>query len=93
MSDLADAVFGGQILGHVISGEELTSSFIANAAMTAELAADMVVDGEMSSAEHQIMEAKVASRLDDSGHYDAAHVSQDLYETQTAANLVEQLLT
>ena len=90
MSDLADAVFGGQLLGHVIAGEELTTSVITDAAMTAELAAHMVVDGELSPTEHQIMQAKVANYVDISGHYDPSHVSQDWSDSQIASDLVDQ---
>ena len=70
MSDLADAVFGGQLLGHVIAGEELTHSVIADSAMTANLAEGMFVgDHSLSEVEHQIIEAKVAQAVAEEGSY------------------------
>ena len=35
MSDLADAVFSGQLTGYSISGEELNSSFLIDSAIKA----------------------------------------------------------
>lgn len=77
MSDLADAVFGGQLLGHVIAGQELTTSVIADAAMTADLASNMVVDDDLSSASGEVMQARVAQSTSIDGHYDLSDVYCD----------------
>ncbi|UPH91074.1 hypothetical protein [Synechococcus sp. NB0720_010] len=91
MSDLADAVFGGQLMGHVIAGEELTHSVIADAAMTADLAASMALttDGSLSDVEHQILEAKVAQSVVEDGAYtngDFLHDQLDLQLDSEIAN-------
>ena len=58
MSDLADAVFGGQLIGHVIAGDELTGSVITEAAMKASLSSSLVVgEPDLSPVELQILEA------------------------------------
>ena len=89
MSDLADAVFGGQLLGHVMAGQELTTSVIADAAMTADLASHMVVDADLSSVEHEVMQAKVANHVSLDGDYEASNVIGDHLDSQIASDLVE----
>lgn len=82
MSDLSDAVFGGQLMGHVIGGEELTASVINDAAMTADLASGLVVDHDLSSFEEQVLQAKVAQQVLQDGEYDIGNIAQDHFETQ-----------
>ena len=45
MSDLADAVYVGQTLGHAISGPPTTAE-VTHTAMTADLASGTAIDGE-----------------------------------------------
>jgi hypothetical protein len=92
MSDIADAVFGGQLLGHVIAGEELTTAVLTDAAMTADLAAHMVVDDDISSVEHQILQAKVAGATYAGGHYDPGDINSDHYSAQDDSILSSHLL-
>jgi hypothetical protein len=63
MSGLANAVFGGQLLGHVIAGEELSSSQIVDSSINAQIAAPLVVDDNLSDVEHQIIEPKTAQHV------------------------------
>ena len=94
MSDLADAVFGGQLTGHLIAGEELTHSVITDAAMNAELAAGMAVtsDGSLSDIEQQILEAKVAQQTAAEGEYIASNIMQDQLDTEFDASIAESFL-
>ena len=62
MSDLAEAVFGGQLIGHVIAGDTLTTAVVTDAAITADLASHMVVGAEhLHGAQREILEAKIKS--------------------------------
>ena len=94
MSDLADAVFGGQLMGHVIAGEELTHSVIADAAMTADLAAGMAVasDGSLSHVEQQILEANVAQTVSEDGSYFPADLIHDQLDAELSASYTEDFL-
>lgn len=93
MSDIADAVFGGQLLGHVIAGEELTASVITDAAMTADLASHLVPEDELSTAEHQILQAKVCQDVMLSGQYDPAHILVDSLETNLSVDAADPFLS
>lgn len=92
MSDLADVVFGGQLLGHVVAGQELTTSVIADAAMTADLASHMVANDDLSHAEHEILQAKVASNVSLHGHYDPGNIIGDHLESQLHSDLLDHWL-
>lgn len=92
MSDLADAVFGGQLLGHIIAGEELTTSLIVDAAMTADLASHMVVDDNLSSSEQEILQAKVAGHVMGEGSYGEASIVQDHFDSQIDAEIANHWL-
>ena len=68
MSDLANAVFGGQLMGHVIAGDELTSSVIQDAAMKASLADGLsVTDESLSDVESELLQSKVAQTVAEEG--------------------------
>lgn len=88
MSDLADAVFGGQLLGHVIAGQELTTSVIADAAMTAELASHMVVNENLSGFQQEILQAKVAEQTAVDGSYNSADITLDIQSSSLADSLI-----
>jgi hypothetical protein len=88
MSDLADAVFGGQLLGHVIAGQELTTSVIADAAMTADLASHMVVDDNLSTTQHEILQAKVAEQTIADGSYSSSDIMADIQSSSLADSLI-----
>lgn len=94
MSDLANAVFGGQLMGHVIAGEDLTHSVIADAAMTADLAASMALttDGSLSDVEHQILEAKVAQSVIEDGTYTNSDFLHDQLDLQLDSETVNSYL-
>ncbi len=92
MSDLADAVFGGQLLGHVIAGEELTTAVITDAAINADLASHMVVDDRISSTESDILQAKVAQQTIVDGHYDADQIYGDLIDAHLSADISDDSL-
>lgn len=89
MSDLADAVFGGQLLGHVVAGQELTTSLIADAAIKADLATDLVVDDDLSSVEYEILQAKVAGHIVDDGHYSQSSIVADHIDAGVNADIAE----
>jgi hypothetical protein len=91
MSDLADAVFSGQLLGHVIAGQELTTSVIADAAMTASLADGLAVssDESLTDIEKQILGAKVAETVLEDGHYGANDIIHDQLDSQLDADFAE----
>ena len=76
MSDLADAVFGGQLLGHVIAGDELTASVVHDAALKASLVSDLFPGHEMLQGEHQVLAARIAEDI--SGHH--AYTPSDMAE-------------
>jgi hypothetical protein len=86
MSDLADAVFGGQLLGHVIAGQELTASVITDAAMNADLASSLFVDKDLSFAAGKIIQSKVAENVIVDGHYDPAQIIGDHLESELLAD-------
>jgi hypothetical protein len=89
MSDLADAVFAGQLTGHLISGEELNSSLLVNAAIKAELASELAFeDGQLGTSEKAILQAKVAQDVASNGNYDTADLLNDQLQAQMDAELV-----
>ena len=93
MSDLADAVFGGQLMGHVIAGDELTSSVIQDAAMKASLADGLsVVDETLSDVESEILQSKIAHTVAEEGHYSTTDLMHDQLEAELDAGLAEGLM-
>jgi len=93
MSDLADAVFGGQLLGHVISGEPLTTAAVVHAATTADLASSMVPDSEHASGiEHAILQSKIAQNVALNGDYNPSEIVNDHLHAQIDASFVNGLL-
>jgi hypothetical protein len=92
MSDLADAVFGGQLLGHVIAGEELTTSVITNAAINADLATHLVPDDYLSPVQHEILQAKVVGHVVDGGSYSQVSIIQDHLDAQIDADIAEYFM-
>jgi len=93
MSDLADAVFGGQMLGHAISGEPLTTAAVTHAAMTADLASVIAVDGDhMSGTEHDILQAKIAQSVAMHGDYNPGEIMNDHLHAHIDANLIHDFL-
>ena len=94
MSDLADAVFGGQLIGHVIAGDELTGSVITEAAMKASLSSSLVVgEPDLSPVEQQILEAKVAQATASEGEYIPSDIAQDFLEAQLDSSIAETFLS
>lgn len=93
MSDLADAVFGGQLTGHVIAGEELTREVIRDAAIKANIADNLVVDNDLSPIEQQILEAKVAQATASNEQYLQSDITQDVFETHFEADIAESFFS
>lgn len=92
MSDLSDAVFSGQLMGHVIAGEELTTSLIADAARNAELASNLVASPDgLSSMEQSIIEAKTAQHTLEDGGYSSTDILADQLDAELAADLTNNL--
>ena len=92
MSDLADAVFGGQLLGYVVAGQELTTSLIADAAIKADLATHLVIDDDLSSVEQEILQAKVAGHIVNDDNYDQASIVVDHIDAGIDAGIAESLI-
>jgi len=94
MSDLADAVFGGQLTGHLISGEELDSSLLIDSAIKADLASQLVVENEpLGSTEKAILQAKIAQNVAADGHYDQGDLISDQLQAHLDAQLVDPFLS
>ena len=92
MSDLADAVFSGQLLGHVLAGEDLTGSQILNSAMNAHVAASLVVDDNVSDLEHQLIELKTAQQVISDGGYSQSVMHGNLIESALAEEMINNLI-
>ena len=93
MSDLADAVFGGQLMGHVIAGEELTQSVVVDAARNASIAGDIALsDDSLSKTEQQIIEARVAQKVADGESYSISDAMSDNLQAELDASLADGLL-
>ena len=88
MSELADAVFGGQLLGHIIAGEAMSTSVIAQAAINADLASSLVVDPKLSSTAESILQAKVAHHTIVDGHYDSGQVIDDYLQAHSFSDFM-----
>jgi len=93
MSDLADAIFGAQLTGHVIAGEELTSSLIHDAAMQADLSAALVGSDEMTGVEEDILSARVSQHIIDDGDYSQTDFMHDHLQSDLDASMIESLFT
>ena len=93
MSDLADAIFGAQLTGHVIAGDELTSSLIHDAAMQADLSAALVGSDEMSGVEEDILGARVSQHIIDDGDYSQTDFMHDHLQSDLDASMIESLFT
>ena len=91
MSDLADAIFGAQLTGHVIAGNELTSSLIHDAAIQADLSAALVGSDEMSGVEEDILGARVSQHIIDDGDYSQTDFMHDHLQSDLDASMIESL--
>jgi hypothetical protein len=93
VSDLADALFSGQLTGHLISGEELDSSLLANTAIKAELASQLAIDdGPLGSTEKSILQAKVAQSVVADGDYNSGDLLNDQLQAHLDAQLVDPFI-
>ncbi len=89
MSDLEAAVFGGQLMAHVIAGDELTTSVVTDAAMTADIASGLIPDQHLTDAEQQILLNKVAENtLADGGYEPADLISDQLFAHQADSLII-----
>jgi hypothetical protein len=93
MSDLADAIFGAQLTGHVIAGDELSSSLIHDAAMQADLSAALVGSEDISGIQEDILSARVSQHIIDDGDYSQTDFLNDHLQSDLDASLVDSLLS
>ena len=93
MSDLADAIFCAQLTGHVIAGDELTSSLIHDAAMQADLSSALVGSEDISGIEEDILSARVSQHILEDGDYSQTDFLNDHLQSDLDASLVDSLLT
>ena len=93
MSDLADAIFGAQLTGHVIAGDELSSSLINDAAMQADLSAALVGSEDISGIEEDILSARVSQHIVEDGGYSHTEFLHDHLQSDLDASLVDSLLS
>lgn len=93
MSDLADAIFGAQLTGHVVAGNELTSSLIHDAAMQADLSAALVGSEDISGIKEDILSARVSQHIIDDGDYSQTDFMHDHLQSDLDASMIESLFT
>ena len=94
MSDLEAAIFDSQITGHLLSGETLESTDITAAAFNADLASKLAGSHhDLSSAEEEILKAKVASKVALDGEYHPGDIIHDHLEAHMQAGLADQLMS
>lgn len=94
MSDLADALFSGQLTGHLISGEELDSALLIESAIKADLASQLVVENQpLGSTEKAILQAKIAQNVAADGHYDQGDLISHQLQAHLDAQLVDPFLS
>lgn len=92
MSDLANAVFSGQLLGHVLAGEDLTGSEIFNSSMNAHVAASLVADDNISELEAVLIELKTAQHVMNDGDYSPSAIHGDLIDSDLAEGMIHDLI-
>ena len=93
MSDLADAIFGAQLTGHVIAGDELSSSLIRDAAMHADLSAALVGSEDISGIEEDILSARVSQHIVEDGDYSQTDFLHDHLQAELDASMVDSLFS
>lgn len=93
MSDLSDAVFGGQLTGHLLSGAELDPSVLISSAIKADLASSLTAgDEHLGVAEKAILQAEVAHNVAIDGHYEPGDLLSDQLQAHLHAQLVDPFL-
>ena len=92
MSNLSDAVFGAQLSGHVIAGQELTSSVIHDAAMQASLANSLLADEGMTGVEDEIFRAHLTQDFLDDGELSQAEIMDAHLQTGLDASMIDDLI-
>lgn len=92
MSNLSDAVFGAQLSGHVIAGQELTSSVVHDAAMQASLADSLLTDEGMTGVEDEVFRAKLTQDLLEDGELSTAEVMDAHLRAGVEASMIEGLI-
>lgn len=92
MSNLSDAVFGAQLSGHVIAGQELTSSVIHDAAMQASLANSLLTDEVMTGVEDEMFRAHLIQDYLDDGELSQAEIMDAHLQAGVDASLIDSLL-
>jgi len=92
MSDLADAVYVGQTLGHAISDPPTTAE-VTHTAMTADLDSGTAIDGEhMRGTEHDMLQTKIAQSVAMHGEYNPGKIMNDNLHAYLDASLVHDFL-
>lgn len=89
MSNLSDAVFGAQLSGHVIAGQELTSAVVHDAAMQASLA-DSLLSGEgMTGVEDEVFRAHLTQDFLEDGELSQAEIMDAHIQTGIDSSLID----
>lgn len=93
MSNLSDAVFGAQLSGNVIAGQELTSSVVHDAATQAGLA-DSLLSGEgMTGVEDEIFRAHLTQDFLEDGELSQSEIIDAHIQTGLDASLIDGLMS
>ena len=91
MSNLSDAVFGAQLSGHVIAGQELTSSVVHDAAMQASLADSLLTGENMTGLEDEIFRAHLTQDFLDDGELGQSEIMDAHLQAGVDASIVNGL--
>jgi len=93
MSNLENAVFGGQLTGQALSGGPLEAADIMSAAHNANLASQLAgPDQHLSGTEEEILRAKIASKVALDGHYNPGDIFADQLDAHMHGQLADQFL-
>lgn len=91
MSDLADSIFQAKLIGEALDGSTIDMSTVQQAAMDANLAASLHVDGDLSPTEEAILQAKMLENgLEENGSFDID--SSDVLQAQLDADIADTFL-
>ena len=93
MSNLSDAVFGAQLSGNVIAGQELTSSVVHDAAMQAGLTDSLLAGEGMTGVEDEIFRAHMTQDFLEDGELSQAEIIDAHLQAGLDASLVDGLIS
>ena len=91
MSDLSDSIFQAKLIGEALDGSSIDMSTVQQAAMDANLAASLHTDGDLTSTEQAILQAKMLENgLEENGSFDIS--PSDIMEAQLEADIADTFL-